>query len=90
LVDTEIGTKSKGFLATLVWESRRKYGTTADVPSRTIQHLASAPFEEITADLYWKNSAPKPPSRASQDPILATRLWEQSCRLCGISDYFVF
>lgn len=88
LVNTDIGLKDRGFFTRLVWRSRQKHGTGADVPSRTILHLASAPYKEIADDLYWKDSAPKPPSRQAGDPRLASLLWEHSCRLCGISDYF--
>lgn len=88
LVNTEIGFKGRGFLSNLVWRSRKTHGTGAEVPSRTIQHLAAAPIENIAKDLYWKDSHPKDPSRLSRDPELASRLWEKSCRLCGISDYF--
>ena len=88
LVNTEIGLKDKGFLSNLVWRSRKTHGTSAEIPSRTILHLASASMEDISADLYWKDSRPKDPSRLSRDPELARRLWEKSCQLCGIMDYF--
>lgn len=88
LVNTDIGGKDGGFFSGLVWRSRQKMGTHAEVPARTILHLASAPLEDIAADLYWLNSHPKAPSRLSRDAELARDLWEQSCRLCGIGDYF--
>jgi len=88
LVNTDIGLKDKGFFTNLVWRSRQKHGTGAEVPSRTILHLASAPFNEISAELYWKDSQPKAPSRRALDPGLARCLWQESCRLCGIEDYF--
>ncbi len=88
LVNTEIGLKDKGFLSNLVWRTRKTHGTSAEIPSRTILHLASASMEDISADLYWKDSRPKDPSRLSRNPELARQLWEKSCRLCAISDYF--
>jgi NAD(P)-dependent dehydrogenase (short-subunit alcohol dehydrogenase family) len=88
LVNTDIGLKDKGFFTRLVWRSRQKRGTNAGVPSRTILHLAAAPRENIKDDLYWKDSKPKAPSRLALDPGLALRLWQESCRLCGIEDYF--
>lgn len=88
LVNTEIGLKDKGFLSNLVWRSRKTHGTSAEIPSRTILHLAAAEFSAIANDLYWKDSKPKAPSKLSRDPLLAYRLWERSCRLCGIEDYF--
>ncbi len=89
LVNTEIGLKDRGFLSNLVWRSRKTHGTTADAPSRTILHLAFAPLNKISNNLYWKDSRPKPPSRASRNSNLARRLWEKSCRLCEIDNYFV-
>ena len=88
LVNTEIGQKDKGFLSNLVWRFRKTHGTSAEIPSQTILHLAFSAFHYIAADLYWKDSRPKEPSRLSRDAELAKRLWEQSCRLCGIDDYF--
>jgi len=88
LVNTEIGSKDGGFLSRLVWRSRQKKGTHAKVPSRTILHLASAPLEEISSAQYWMNSNPKAPSRLSRDAGVARNLWELSCRLCGIEEYF--
>ena len=43
---------------------------------------------EIIADLYWKDCQPKSPSRLAQNEKLARRLWEKSCLLTGIKDYF--
>ena len=88
LVNTEIGLKDKGFLSNLVWKSRKTHGTSADAPSRTILHLAFAALNEISSDLYWKDCRPKLSSRASRNPDLARCLWEKSCRLCGIDNYF--
>ncbi len=88
LVNTEIGLKDKGFFSNLIWRSRKTHGTSADAPSRTILHLAVASLIEISKDIYWKDSQPKLSSRASRDPDLARHLWERSCRLCGITDYF--
>ena len=88
LVNTDIGGKDGGFLSGLVWRSRQKIGTSAEVPSRTILHLASALLEEVTSNLYWKDSQPKTPSHLSSNTHLARDLWEKSCRLCEIGDYF--
>jgi NAD(P)-dependent dehydrogenase (short-subunit alcohol dehydrogenase family) len=88
LVNTNIGGKDGGTLSRLVWNARQKKGTHPDVPSRTILHLGFAPLEEITPDIYWWNSRPKPSSRLSRHTALARDLWEESCRLCGIDEYF--
>lgn len=88
LVNTDIGLKDKGFFTRMVWRSRQQHGTDSGVPSRTIQFLAYAPYDEISPELYWKDSRPKAPSRLAHDAELARRLWEVSCRLCGIEEYF--
>ena len=88
LVNTDIGLKDGGFLTTLVWRSRQKHGTSAEAPSRTLQHLAAASRDQIADDLYWKDSEPLDPSSRALDPELANRLWRVSCRLCAIEDYF--
>lgn len=88
LVNTEIGLKDKGGISNLVWRSRKTHGTSAEVPSQTILHLASGTYADIADALYWKDSAPKSPSKLSEDTDLASRLWEKSCQLCAIRDYF--
>jgi len=88
LVNTDIALKDGGVLSSLVWRVRQKQGTSPGVPSRTILHLASAPLDQVFGDLYWKDSQPQPPSRTALNPDLAFRLWQESCHLCGIRDYF--
>lgn len=88
LVNTDIGLKDKGFFTRLVWRSRQKHGTSAEVPSRTIQYLATTMRELIADDLYWKDCRPKAPSLLALDPELARRLWQESCLLSDIEDYF--
>lgn len=88
LVNTDIGLKSSSSVVYWFWSLRQKNGTDADVPVRTIMHLASDRRENLDSHLYWKNSHPKQPSCAALNPDLAGRLWEESCRLCKIADYF--
>ncbi len=88
LVNTDIGLKSNGILAKWIWSLRQKGGTDAEVPVRTILHLTSESHENLNGYLYWKDSQPKQPSRAAINTELAKRLWEESCRLCKIVDYF--
>ncbi|NMA33658.1 MAG: hypothetical protein GX940_03780, partial [Clostridiaceae bacterium] len=38
----------------------------------------------LTGKVYWKDCRPKDPSRYSQDPGAAKRLWDLSERMCGI------
>ena len=89
LVNTDIALKDRGFFSSRVWRFRQKQGTSTAVPSRTLLHLAYAPLNDVSSDLYWKDSRPKLSSRASRDANLACRLWEESCRLCGIDNYFM-
>lgn len=88
LVNTDIGLKGNGSLVYWFWSLRQKNGTAAEVPVRTITHLVTEIRGIVDPHLYWKNSQPKLPSRAALNPDLAKRLWEESCRLCEISDYF--
>lgn len=88
LVNTDIGLKDSGFLSSLVWRNRQKQGTSAEVPALTVHRLALAPRQEIIDSLYWKDCQPKSSSRLSQNADLARLLWEKSCHLTGIEDYF--
>lgn len=88
LVNTDIGLKQNEGLVGLVWRVRQRQGHDVEVPVRTITHLVNNNLGDNTQYLYWKNSQPKTPSRAAMDPDFARRLWEKSCRLCGIEDYF--
>lgn len=88
LVNTDIGLKNTGLLSRLVWRSRQKHGTSAEVPSQTLLLLASAAREQIQHDLYWRDCQPQAPSKAALDSDLAQALWKESCRLCRIDDYF--
>ena len=88
LVNTDIGLKETGALAGLVWKSRQRKGTKPEVPVRTILYLAGEPSLQDSGEIYWKDSLPKTPNRSAFDPDLARRLWDVSCRLCHINDYF--
>jgi retinol dehydrogenase-12 len=88
LVNTDIGLKETGPLAGLAWKSRQRKGVKPEVPARTILHLAGGPSLQNSDEIYWKDSLPKQPNRSAFDPELARRLWEVSCKLCHINDYF--
>lgn len=88
LVNTDIGLKETGPLARLVWRQRQQHGTSAELPARTILHVAGEPGLQGSDAVYWKDSTPLQPAKKALDPILARRLWEESCRLCGIDEYF--
>ncbi len=84
LVNTEIGLKGTGGLVQAVWRGRQAKGMPAEVPSRTILHVANTPGLDATQEVYWRDCKPKKASRAVFNESLGKRLWEESCRLCGI------
>jgi retinol dehydrogenase 12 len=88
LVNTSIGRKGTSRLVSAVWGSRQLKGDSAEVPSRTILHLALEECSTSDTPVYWRDSQPKEPSRAALDEELAFVLWEESCHLCKINDYF--
>lgn len=85
LVNTEIGMKETGGLARLVWRSRRNLGVAPEVPARTILFLAGNDEAPKSTAVYWHECQPKNPSNASKNEGLARRLWNESCRLTGIT-----
>jgi len=85
LVNTDIGMKETGGLASLVWRSRKNLGVSPEVPAKTILFLAGEPGVSASADVYWHLCKPKQPSRNATDPVLAKRLWVESCKLTGIA-----
>ncbi len=88
LVNTDIGRKGNSSLVKWFWRLRQQKGTDTEVPVRTIIRLVSDARNAIDPHLYWKNSQPKQASRAAMNARLAASLWDQSCRLCKIEDYF--
>jgi retinol dehydrogenase-12 len=84
LVNTDIGLKDPSALAQWVWRSRQKIGDSPENPSKTILHLAQADGLDCLKDPYWRDCMPKPASRAVWNDGLIERVWQESCRLCGI------
>lgn len=85
LVNTDIGMKDTGALASLVWRSRKNLGVSAEVPSRTILYLADNPNSLRSREVYWHDCLPKQPARNALDLKLAERLWIESCKLTGVT-----
>lgn len=85
LVNTDIGMKETGRLASLVWRSRKNLGVSPEVPSKTILFLAGEPAVSKSTDIYWHLCKPKQPSQNATNPALAKRLWKESCKLTGLS-----
>ena len=84
LVNTDIGLKGTGGLASFIWRKRQAMGVDPIEPASTILFLASDKEAAKSDAVYWHDSAPKRSASNATDPSLARRLWEESCRLCHI------
>lgn len=90
LVQTDIGLKHTNWLHALAWRIRRRMGgnkTPAEGAATSI-FLATDAAVGDRSGLYWDDCRPKPSSSGSQDAEAAARLWEESCRMCGVDNYF--
>ncbi len=86
LINTAIGSKGSGALASFVWKYRRKKGRSADIPAQTVLFLCSEPSLQDTRDYNWRDCHPKAPSRKAQQADLARKLWQKSMDLCELND----
>ena len=84
LVNTNIGFKGTGWLASAIWSRRQKSATSTDVPVKTMLHLASMENQYNNDMPYWKDSCPQTPSHAARNTRLAEELWQASCQWCQI------
>lgn len=84
LVNTDIGLKGTDGIVKKVWKIRSRGGTPAAQPAHCISWLAAEPGARKTGEVYWKDCSPMKPSRYSQRPDVAARLWEMSERMCRI------
>ncbi|HEX2944490.1 MAG TPA: SDR family NAD(P)-dependent oxidoreductase [Clostridia bacterium] len=84
LVNTDIGLKGTDGIVKKVWKIRSKGGTPAEQPARSIAYIVAEPCARKTGEVYWKDCSPLKPSRYSQRPDIAERLWEMSERMCRI------
>ncbi len=87
LVDTAIGEKNSSRLTRWVWRSRRKHGVDPVLPAQTILFAAGEEILKYTREIYWYDSQPRLPSKASLDPGNGKILWERSNKLCGILNW---
>ncbi|MBA4383187.1 MAG: short-chain dehydrogenase [Anaerolinea sp.] len=85
LVNTEIGMKKTGGLASLVWRSRKNLGVSPEVPAKTILFLAGDPKVITSSEVYWNSCKPKQPSSNALNGSLAKRLWIESCKLTDVA-----
>lgn len=85
LVNTAIASKGSKGISHLVWRSRRKQGTSPDVPTKTIMFLCGEEHIDTRQGYYFKNCEPKKPSCIARKPEPAKKLWALSCRLTGFN-----
>lgn len=86
LVNTEIGQKGTPGLVQWVWQRRRAAGISPAEAARGIVYLLSEADSQGSADLYWRHSRPRQPSRQAQDMFSAQRLWAISEQMCGANE----
>jgi NAD(P)-dependent dehydrogenase (short-subunit alcohol dehydrogenase family) len=84
LVKTDIGLKGTPALVRWIWERRRAGGTPPEKPAEGIVYLLSEPSLQNSTEYYWKDCKARRPKPQALDSVLATRLWAQSSRMCGI------
>jgi len=84
LVNTSIASKGSDGISDWVWRFRRKQGSGADVPAKTIAYLSGVEKIDTSQGYYFKNCAPLKPSLQSRDESLAQGLWHLSCELMNI------
>lgn len=85
LVNTEIASKGGTGIEELVWRRKRLQGTSAEVPAQTYLYLAGALQVDTSKGYYFKDSVYLRPSRQSENPRLARRLWNLASDLTGVS-----
>jgi NAD(P)-dependent dehydrogenase (short-subunit alcohol dehydrogenase family) len=86
LVNTDMGQKGTGRLASFVWKHRKKKGRSPDVPAQTVLFLSSEPSLQKSKDYYWRDCLPKKPDPQAEREDLARALWEISTQLCHLRD----
>lgn len=84
LVNTGIGEKGTPGLVRAFWKTRRRGGTSPDLPAVTIAYLLLNPVLNKTDGILWKNCVPKNPGRNAMDKHTASRLWDFSQTSCGL------
>jgi hypothetical protein len=85
LVNTEIGLKGTHGIARRFWDWRRRSGVSPEHGAETIVFLASDPSVEGSREPYWKDCRSIAPSEYALREAEASRLWELSERLCGVT-----
>ncbi len=89
LIDTDMGHKGTGLLASTFWKFRRRKGRPPEVPAQTVLFLSSEASLQDSRDYYWRDCRPKPPDPRTARADLARDLWQISAGLCclDLPDY---
>ncbi len=85
LVNTAIASKGSQGLSHWIWRTRRKKGTSPEVPARTLLYLAAADEIDTHQGYYIKDCEPLKPSPKAHKVDLSEQLWALSCDLTGIN-----
>jgi retinol dehydrogenase 14 len=85
VVNTSFGVEDPGGIQRLFVPFVRPFLKTPEQGAATSIHLVSSPDLEQVSGRYFANSKPKRSSKASNDQATATRLWQVSAELVGLS-----
>lgn len=85
VVNTSFGGEDPGRLQRLLVPLMRPLMKSPAQGASTSIHLASAPTLDKVTGLFFNRSKPKRPSRINYDTAIATRLWQVSSDLTGLS-----
>ncbi|WP_154856856.1 SDR family oxidoreductase [Cyclobacterium xiamenense] len=88
LVKTDIGLKHTLSWHGFAWKIRRLTGKSPEKGAETSIYLAQSPEVKGISGAYWDNCRQKNPSKKALSPQDASRLWELSEEMCGITSYF--
>jgi len=85
VVNTSFGAEDPGVIFKVLVPSMRPFMKTPAKGAATSIFLASSPAVEGVSGLYFANSSPRPSNKESYEVAAATRLWEVSAALSGLS-----
>lgn len=85
LVNTDIGFKGTDSLSQAVWRWRQKSAVDPIQPATTLLFLAGEPGLQRSTAIYWYDCKEMRPSSVALNTDLASRLWQESEKLCGLN-----
>jgi NAD(P)-dependent dehydrogenase (short-subunit alcohol dehydrogenase family) len=88
LVRTDIGLKNTMGIERFVWRIRSRGGVDPMVPAKQMIAIAKQPNLNPRSGGYFRNGIAIQPSKAAQSKDSATKLWNYSLRLLGLTEYF--